>query len=113
MRTKRTLIILTFFMAAILLMAAPANALATQQGTTDCPWGYPVYDTTTHTFVSACSSGYGASAPAVPSADDPPPAGERSIYACPWGHPVYDPATHTFVSACSSGYIKTDSPWRT
>lgn len=108
MRTKQLLIALTLFVAAILLVAVSARAMPAQQGTIDCPWGHPVYDTTTHTFVSACSSGYVAHAPAVLANDDPPPAGQASIYACPWGYPVYDPATQTFVSACSSGNAITE-----
>ena len=54
MRTKRLFIALTLVMAAVLLMAAPAGALPAQQGAADCPWGYPVYDPATHTFVSPC-----------------------------------------------------------
>ncbi|MCB0043008.1 MAG: hypothetical protein H6639_17835 [Caldilineaceae bacterium] len=97
MRTERLFIALTLVMAAVLLMAAPAGALPAQQGSTDCPWGYPVYDPATHTYVSPCSSGYGTPAPAV---DNPLPTGQDSIYGCPWGYPVYDPATHTFVPPC-------------
>lgn len=39
-------------------LAMPVPAMKTGQAYAECPWGYPAYDTTTHTYFSQCSNGY-------------------------------------------------------
>lgn len=59
-----------FVVFAVLILMPAARATAAhapapaRQEWTDCPWGYPVYDPVTHTYLSQCSSGFVAANPA-------------------------------------------------
>jgi hypothetical protein len=50
-------VVFALLLLAMPVAAAPAQVAAPQNGT-DCPWGYPAYDSTSHTYVSQCSSGF-------------------------------------------------------
>lgn len=104
MYARRFLITIVFAMACVVQLVLPVLAIPGQQDFSACPWGYPAYDTATRSFVSQCSSGYAADAPAVAAT-----AKLDVLYDCPWGYPSYDATTHTYFSQCSSGYV---APWQ-
>jgi len=111
MYTRQALSSFAVVVCTLLLMAPPAAATPAQQDFSECPWGYPTYDATTHSLVSQCSSGFVAAysaSRAAPVVDDPAAAVSAqpdSSSSCPWGYPAYDATTHTYFLQCSSGYV--------
>ena len=57
----------------------PLRSLDQLQAGQDCPWGYPLYDAATHTFVSQCANTNSAAAVSKPVGLAQPAPAEKFV----------------------------------